>query len=143
MNKKSVGLTGSILGCLIGLLMLILGLYMEKYMNTPDLLGAVIGALGIILLQLSVTNTSEVLLKSKYPEVNEKKNREMRDERNMIIRQKAAEKTNYAMLLVYSFIIFTLLIMDVELYIMLLMAAAMAAHGGLSIFFYNYYEKKM
>ncbi len=135
--------TWNIILLIMGVVCMIGGLYAIKVIELNRLLFSMVAAVGIVLLEITVTNLTEIFVYRKYPMEKKKKDIEFYDERNSAIRQKASEKTNQTMLFIYSFIIFTLLFMNADLYILLLMACAMGMHGVLSIIYFNYFEKRM
>jgi len=67
---------------------------------------------------------------------------EEKDERNTLIREKAAAKTNYFMLTLLSLMTFILVFMNVELWIICLFASLIGAEAIILVLTNIYYSKK-
>jgi hypothetical protein len=67
---------------------------------------------------------------------------EMKDERNTIIREKAGSKTNEYMLYLGTVILFILIFIDVESWVIFLVGFFIFIQGILSIALYDYYASR-
>ncbi|MGB9928280.1 MAG: hypothetical protein ACPK85_07710 [Methanosarcina sp.] len=106
--------------------------------NTPVIILLVFG---LLILGFSIKNIVEAAILEEYG--NKKQYQiEMKDERNTLIREKAGAKTNEYMLYLCTAILFVLIYLGVEFWVILLIGLLTTVHGILSIALYNYYANK-
>jgi drug/metabolite transporter (DMT)-like permease len=105
-----------------------------------NVVGLLLG-IGAVIVSLTLASLLESRFRKKYPEIQRKKDIEVNDERNTIIREKSWARVNTIWLLFAVVLVFIAL--DVELYITLVLSCLMVVNGILYAFIFNYYNKRL
>ncbi len=130
-----------ILGIAVGVALIILGGILKgEELNS---LASVCIGIGAGLFGMFTANLINYRIELKHPEALRKKNIEVNDERNTIIRDKAGTKTNKILmgLICIATLVFALL--NVELYITLTMVGLILLEGILYVVYINYFSKRL
>jgi hypothetical protein len=99
--------------------------------------------LGAALLGLSVGSFINYLVGLKHPEIKHAQNIDLKDERNIIIRDKTGARTNSVHVWLLFAVTLAFVLLDVELYITLAMAGLMLANGIVHAAYAHYYNKRL
>lgn len=129
------------IGIVAAVALIIMGI-ISKGEELKNLSGVCIGV-GSALFALSVANFITYMAERKHPEVMRKKNIEVNDERNTIIRDKAGAKTNNLVMWLIFVVLLVFILLDVELYVTLTMAGVVLINGILNVVYINYFNKKL
>jgi len=114
---------------------------LTKYYGS-DVRISILFAIAILVLALSTNNILKFFVIKESIEAKKQRKIEMEDERNILIREKAVYKTNEYMLFLSVIIIYVLIFMNVEFWVICLIGFLVLVQGILSIVLYDYYAKK-
>ncbi|MDP4094529.1 MAG: hypothetical protein Q8920_14360 [Bacillota bacterium] len=124
---------------LLGIVLVCTGGFV-KSINGKNISGPIIG-IGAGLFGMSVGSIFNLKIEKKCPEVFQKKNIEVNDERNIVIRDKAGSRTNQIMGYVIYLITLSLSLMNVSMYIIFFMVGLIVFRLVLMIVYTNHYNK--
>jgi predicted histidine transporter YuiF (NhaC family) len=140
-DKKLLYITGIIAG--LGLL-IAGGLIENKEQNR---LSAVLTALGVALFGLCVgqlvTHIWNIRRVRKYPEIARAQNINQKDERNVLIRDKAGARTNTILVNTLFFITFIFALLNIEFFIIAVLAGLMLLDGIIYAVYTSYFNKTL
>jgi len=130
-----------ILGISAGVVLIIAGMFFKD--QEPSALPGICIGIGAGLFGMSIASLITYRLELKRPEAFVKKNREVNDERNTLIREKAGANTNsiFMKLICIATLVFALL--NVELYVTITMAGLILVNGAMYVIYINYFNKKL
>jgi uncharacterized membrane protein len=120
----------------------IAGCYFVTNLYGRDIRVIILLAIALLTFGLSTNNILKLFVIKESIEVKKQQKIEMNDERNTLIREKAGFKTNEYMLYLSTIIIFVLIFMDVEFWIICLVGFLTLVQGFLSIILYDYYSNR-
>ena len=123
----------------IGILLMAGGLYYGKS-SGENQLSSVATGIGIALFGIAIGKLATLLVMT--PEGQKKQDIDLKDERNVAIREKAAWKTNNIMITVLSVIGFALVFSD-NLFAAILVVCAIMIQSVSIVVYSNYYSKKL
>ena len=123
----------------IGILLMAGGLYYGKS-SGENQLSSVATGIGIVLFGIAIGKLATLLVMT--PEGQKKQDIDLKDERNVAIREKAAWKTNNIMITVLSVIGFALVFSD-NLFAAILVVCAIMIQSVSIVVYSNYYSKKL
>jgi uncharacterized membrane protein len=120
----------------------IAGCYFVTNLYGRDIRVIILLAIALLTFGLSTNNILKLFVIKESIEAKKQQKIEMNDERNTLIREKAGSKTNEYMLYLSTIIIFVLIFMDVEFWIICLVGFLTLVQGFLSIILYDYYSNR-
>lgn len=131
-----------ILGIVAGIALVIAGGFF-KDAEIKGLMGVCVGV-GAGLIGMFIANLVTLRIEQKHPEAFTKKNIEVNDERNTIIRDKAGAKANsIIMMIIVPIATLVFVLIDVELYVTLTMVGLIILNGILYTGYFNYFNKRL
>ena len=139
-NKKGMYITIIIIGAALIIAGALLNIF--KGEELKSLSGVCIG-LGAVLVSLFSGKLYVYRIGLKHPEIQRKKDIEVNDERNTIIRDKAGAKANNIFVWLIFAAVMVFILFDVELYISLVLAVLIVINSVLSSVYYYYYNKRL
>lgn len=119
----------------------IAGCYFVTNLYGSDIRVSILLAIALLVFGLSTNNILKLFGKESI-EAKKQQKIEMKDERNTLIREKAGSKTNEYMLYLSTIIIFVLIFMDVEFWVICLVGFLNLVQGILSIILYDHYANR-
>ena len=120
----------------------IMGCYVLTNLYGSDVRISILFATAILVLALSTNNILKLFVIKESIKAKKLRKIEMEDERNVLIREKAVYKANEYMLFLSVIIIYVLIFMNVEFWVICLIGFLVLLQGILSIVLYDYYAKK-
>jgi hypothetical protein len=131
-----------ILGIAAGIALVIAGIFF-KDAELKGLMGVCVGV-GAGLIGMFIANLVTLRIEQKHPEAFIKKNIDVNDERNTVIRDKAGAKSNsIIMLAIMPILTLVFILVDTELYVILTMAGLILLNIALYIGYANYYNNRL
>jgi drug/metabolite transporter (DMT)-like permease len=131
-----------ILGIVAGIALMVTGIFLKEA-ELKALMGVFIGV-GAGLIGMFIASLLTSRIETKHPQAFVKKNIEVNDERNTIIRDKAKAKTNsIIMLAIIPILTLVLILVNAELYVILALVGLILLNAGLYIGYFNYYNKRL
>ena len=131
-----------ILGIIAGIALVIAGIFL-KDAQLKGLMGVCLGV-GAGLIGMFTANLITLRIESKHPKAFIKKNIEVNDERNIIVKDKAGAKANsIIMMMIVPIITLVFVLINVELYVTLTMVGLILLNVGLYIGYFNYYNNRL
>ncbi len=139
-NKKMIYISLIILGAALVITAVLLNIFRGDELKS---LGGVCIGLGVVLITLPASQLYVQHAEKKHPDIFRKKNIEVNDERNTVIRDKAGAKVNNIFIWLLFAAILVFILLDVELYITLVLAGLIVINGLINAFYFNYYNKRL
>lgn len=135
-NKKILYIIWALIGAAL--------FYIGVILPNKPVSGMCIG-LGAAFFCLGIGNFISKVIVSKIEteDITRRKNIEVNDERNIRIREKAGAKTNQLMIYALSVLVLTLGFMNAGIIIILMVSAVLILQLIFSVYFSNYYAKRM
>jgi hypothetical protein len=131
-----------ILGIAAGIALVIAGIFF-KDAELKGLMGVCVGV-GAGLIGMFIANLVTLRIERKHPEAFIRKNIDVNDERNTVIRDKAGAKSNsIIMLAIMPILTLVFILVDTELYVILTMAGLILLNIALYIGYANYYNNRL
>ena len=130
-----------ILGILAGMALAVGGGFLRDE-ELKALSGVCIGV-GAGLFGMSVANLVTYRMRASHPEVFAKKDIEVNDERNTIVRDKAGAKVNGILMIILAVITLVFVLLDVELYVSLTLAGLILLQGVLYTAYFSYFNNRL
>jgi len=131
-----------ILGIAAGIALVIAGIFF-KDAEIKGLMGVCVGV-GAGLIGMFIANLVTLRIERKHPEAFIRKNIDVNDERNTVIRDKAGAKSNsIIMLAIMPILTLVFILVDTELYVILTMAGLILLNIALYIGYANYYNNRL
>ncbi len=139
-NKKPL----YILVITLGAALIIAGVLINVFKGDElkNLVGLLLG-IGAVIVSLTLASVLEYRFRKKYPDIQRKKDIEVNDERNTIIREKSWARVNTIFIWLLFAVIMVFIALDVELYITLVLSCLIVVNGILYAFIFNYYNKRL
>ncbi len=129
-----------ILGIISGIALVIAGIFF-KDAELKGLMGVCVGV-GAGLIGMFIASLITLRIETRHPQAFVKKNIEVNDERNTIIRDKAKAKTNsIIMLAIMPILTLVFILVDAELYAIMALVGLILLNAALYIGYANYYNK--
>lgn len=138
-NKKQIL---NSFGTIIGFIIMVSAItFMRGQENNKIWAIILVGGIGIA--ADSIVKYLSCKIEGDTPEKKRKYDVEFNDERTVLIRERAGSKTNSTMLYLMCLVVFIFIILDAPLIYMIIIGILLFAQGILSIFYYNYYDKRL
>jgi uncharacterized membrane protein len=130
-----------ILGIVAGVVLITTGCMINDE-ELKSLSGVCIG-IGAGLLGMFIANLVTYRMALRNPEAFAAKNREVNDERNTMIRDRAGAKTNRILMIVISIVTLIFVLIEVPQYVTLAMVSFILLNGILYIAYLNYFNRQL
>jgi len=130
-----------IIGIIAGVAAFVLSWFLRE--NEIRVLSGLLIGVGVFLFSYSLSTLLNRKIALKHPEATRKKDIEVNDERNILIKAKAGARTNTILFYIISVVCFIFALLGAELYVVIIMALLILLNAALYIGYVNYYGKRL